>query len=151
MFKKYNFIAGVFFMAEILPILSRLSKTFQIENIDFSAIKPALNRARKSIEILNTCSKAKSAEWQKELLEWENQSHVSLGSCNDVQFLDSFALPFIQAIELNLKERFPEHDVLVISAAEVFNPSTIPSDQEELYSYGKTSITTLATHYTSVI
>ena len=26
---KYEFIAGVFFMSEIMPILSRLSKTFQ--------------------------------------------------------------------------------------------------------------------------
>ena len=30
---KYQFVAGVFFMAEVLPILTHLSKTFQIDNI----------------------------------------------------------------------------------------------------------------------
>ena len=98
-------------MSEILPILSRLSKTFQIENLDFGSIKPALDRANKSIEILSTCSQSNSAEWQKELLEWEHQSGVYLNGHYDSQFLNSFVLSFIEAIQLNLKDRFPEHDM----------------------------------------
>ena len=131
-------------MSEILPILSRLSKTFQIENLDFGSIKPALDRANKSIEILHTCSQSNSAEWQKEL---EHQSGVYLNDHNDSQFLNSFVLSFIEAIQLNLKDRFPEHDMAILSAAEVFNPTEIPSIQQDIYAYGRTSITTLSTHY----
>ena len=36
---------------------------------------------------------------------------------------------------------------LFLSAAEVFNPTEIPSIQQDIYAYGRTSITTLATHY----
>ena len=88
-----------------------------------------------------------SAEWQKELLEWEHQSGVYLNGHNDSQFLNSFVLSFIEAIQLNLKHRFPEHDMAILSAAEVFNPTEIPSIQQDIYAYGRTSITTLATHY----
>ena len=70
---KYNFIAGVFFMSEILPILSHLSRIFQIENFNFGAIKPALERAKKSITTLKSLSLIGKADWQKELTEWEDQ------------------------------------------------------------------------------
>jgi uncharacterized protein YsxB (DUF464 family) len=144
---KYKFVAAVFFMSEILPVLSRLSKTFQIENLSFGSIKPALDRANRSIELLYTCSQSSLAEWQKELLEWEQKSGMILNDCNESQFLSSFVIPFIKAIQMNLKNRFPDHDISILSVAEVFNPTEIPSIEQDMYAYGRSSITTLATHY----
>jgi hypothetical protein len=73
---KYQFVAGVYFMAEILPILSRLLKTFQYENFDYGSIKPVLARARDNITTLKCLSKNKQADWQKELLQYEQFNNL---------------------------------------------------------------------------
>ena len=49
-------------MAEVLPILTCLSKTFQIENIDYSSIRPAIERAQNSISTLTSLSKSKNSD-----------------------------------------------------------------------------------------
>ncbi len=143
---KYEFVAGVFFMSEILPILSRLSKTFQIENLDFGSIKPAIKRATDSIKTLKACSQSKTADWQKELFEWEQNTSSLTGQRDDV-FLSKFCLPFIQSILDNLSARFPDDDMDILSAGEVFLPSSIPTDLTDCYSYGRDHINTLAKHY----
>lgn len=56
-------------------------------------------------------------------------------------------LPFLAAVEKNLSDRFPAHDVTILSAAAVFNPLKVPSEQSERYHYGRDSITRLANHY----
>lgn len=144
---KYEFVAAVFFMAEIMPILSRLSKTFQIENIDFSSIKPSLDRAQHSIATLKTLSESKSADWQGELVDWEKECLVAVNGHDIEHFLSKFALPFIKAVETNLSERFPDHDISILSAGAVFDPNKVPVDPTVRYSHGRDSVTMLATHY----
>ena len=142
--KRYEFIAGVFFMAEILPILSRLSKTFQLENLNFASVKPALDRAKASLSALRLSSNSNAADWQKELSEWQQEnSHLTGHNA----FLTTFVLPFIDAVEMNLLARFPENDINVLSAADVFQPSNIPDNLAECYSYGRDCIKVLAEHY----
>ena len=62
-------------------------------------------------------------------------------------FLTTFVLPFIDAVEMNLLARFPENDINVLSAADVFQPSNIPDNLAECYSYGRDCIKVLAEHY----
>ena len=95
-------------MAEIMPILARLSKTFQIENIDYSSIRPAIERAKSSIGTLVVLSKSKSADWQTELQHWKETSSEPLTGLTQDEFLAQFALPFLSAVEKNLLDRFPE-------------------------------------------
>ena len=54
-------------------------KTFQIENL--ASIKPALTRAKDSITTLKRMSESKRADWQQELLQWEEQS-ATTQHCN---------------------------------------------------------------------
>ena len=138
---KYEFVAGVFFMAEILPILTCLSKTFQFENLDFFSIKPALRIARESINVLKTHSESNSADWQQDLLEMEQNTTPLTGRRDN--FLLTFVSPFIQAVLDNLSARFPDEDL----AADVFSPSKIPANSNECYTYGRNQIKTMAQHY----
>ena len=144
---SYKFVAGVFFMAETMPILAHLSKTFQIENIDYSSIRPAIERAKSSIGTLTSLSKSKTADWQIELGQWKEKSSEPLTGLDQDQFLACFALPFLSAVEKNLLERFPDQDVSILSAAVVLDPSSIPTSPAERYLHGRDNITTLATHY----
>ena len=93
-------------------------------------------------------SESKRANWQQELLEWEEQSATILtGCCDDVTFLSSFVLPFLQAVLDNLSARFPDEDIHILSAGEVFLPSKFPSSSSDCYLYGRNHISTLAHHY----
>ena len=142
---EYEFVAGVFFMSEILPILSRLLKTFQIENLDFSSIKPALKRAKDSIVTLRNVSESNVAGWQKQLSNF--QLTTTLSGHSNSSFMLTFVLPFIQAVLDNLLARFPDEDIKVLSAGEVFLPSKIPANSTYCYSYGRDHVSTLARHY----
>ena len=51
-------------MAEVLPILTNLSETFQKENLDFGSVKPALARVEKGIATLKISSIMGNADWQ---------------------------------------------------------------------------------------
>ena len=124
---KYEFIAGVFFMSEIMPVLSRLSKTFQEKNLNFGSVKPSILKATKAITNLRIQSESGKADWQNELTEWETEFDGSLQGCNEARFLATFVAPFIAAIQNNLSDRFPPADVDVLAAGEVFEPSKIPS------------------------
>ncbi len=143
---KYEFVAGVFFMAEILPIFSRLSKIFQLENLDFSSIKPAVRRAKESISTLKHISERNLADWQKELREREQSATLS-GCCSNSTFMNTFVLPFIQAVMDNVTTRFPDTDIEILSAVEVFKPTEIPTNPTDCYSYGRDHILVLANHY----
>lgn len=131
-----------------MPILSRLSKTFQKENLNFGSVKPSILKATKSITNLRIQSESGKADWQNELIEWETEFHDgSLQGRNEASFLATFVTPFIAAIQNNLSDRFPAADVDILSAGEVFEPSKIPSADVECYSYGRDKITSLAQHF----
>ena len=147
LFKKYSFIAAVFFMAEVLPVLSRLSKVFQTENLAFSAVTPALRSAVATLEGIKTCNEHGSADWQKEVAAWqEMHTELSVQSGDPDDFVESFVTPYLQALLYNLAERFPERSLNVLNAAEVFEPTKCPLSVEARYHYGREEIVTLAEH-----
>ena len=115
-------------------------KTFQIENL--------ASRAKGSITTLKRMSESKRADWQQELLQWEEQSATTLtGCCDDDTFLSTFVLHFVQAVLDNLSARFPDEDIYILSAGEVFLPSKFPSSSSDCYFNGRNHISTLAHHY----
>ena len=148
LFRQYTFVAAVFFMAEVLPILSRLSKVFQTENLPFSAVPPALRRAKTALDGLLASSQTDSADWQTDLAEWE-ESHNDecLRNKDPSHFCATFVIPYLQAVLKNLAGRFPEKSLAVLGAAEIFNPQNSPQTSEACYQYGCSHIVTLAEHY----
>ena len=61
--------------------------------------------------------------------------------------MSSFVLPFLQAVLDNLSARFPDEDIHILSAGEVFLPSKFPSSLSDCYLYARNHISTLAHHY----
>ena len=108
----------MFVIAEILPIISCLSETLQIENLDFGSIKPALERG---IAALNTLSNSGKADWQKELQ-------------NELQGHDELCAAIVLT---NLSELFPHQNIDILSAGEVFDPRYLPSTPAECYLKGQ--------------
>ena len=134
-------------MAEVLPILSRLSKVFQTKNLPFDSVRPAVLRAKSALNSLCSSSEESDADWQHELDTYMETN--SLTSANSDDFLQKFVRPFIETILKNLHERFPEDAVRVIAAAEVFDPSAVKPDNSSspTYRYGRENISVLAEHY----
>ena len=48
--KKYNFVAALSLFADVLPHLSKLSRTLQSSSLDFSILEPVVNSCINSIE-----------------------------------------------------------------------------------------------------
>ena len=91
-------------MAEVLPILTRLSKVFQTENLSFTAIKPAIARANSTLQGIDITSMNSSADWQHEF-----DTYIELPDEDATDFYQTCVKPFIEVLLNNFDEHFPEH------------------------------------------
>ena len=66
-------------MVEVLPILTRLSKIFQTENLSFTSIKPAVTRAKSTLHGVDITSMNKTSDWQHELDTYMESNALSDG------------------------------------------------------------------------
>ena len=130
-------------MAEVLPVLSRLPKVFQTEDLPFGSVSPALKCTLQGIE---TCNDHGIADWEKEVTSWQ-QTHIELSvqRGDPAHFLDSFTTPYLQTLLCSLTTVSRAIPSTVLKAAEVFNQTKCPQTQEDRYHYGHYSIETTTT------
>ena len=145
--RRYHFVSCVFFMAVVLPILTRLSKVLQTENLSITSIKPAIARASSTLQGIDVTSMINSADWQHDFEMYIEANELPDGDATD--FYQTCVKPFIEALLSNLDERFPEDAIAVLDAADVFNPINIASctSPESRYMYGRSEVLILAEHF----
>ena len=73
----------VFFMAEMLPNLTRLSKIFQTENLSFTSIKPAVTCAKITQCGVDIISMNNTFDWQHELSTYKLM-HCVMGTLKNL-------------------------------------------------------------------
>ena len=63
------------------------------------------------------------------------------------EFRVQVAIPYLDALVSNIKSRFSDDVVKVVTSASIFNPTILPENEAQLPNYGTTPLTTLADFY----
>ena len=147
--KKPQFLAILYLMKTVLPILSRLSKLFQHDKICFSAVSALLKSTEDQL-----LSVAEGKE-QLQQLKTDLQPDGRLGTISadikikDADFTAAANLigKYIQALIQNLKHRFAESCPL-LPAFSIFDPFAVPHKQsKDFKDYGIAQVITLGKHF----
>ena len=140
-----EFLAVLYVLKLILSYLSTLSKTFQSGELNFSRIKPAIEKTTHRIKDV--------AEKQKPLTELKQDlatHHVLCEkelSAENEQQVKLYTEKYAESIIGNIHECFPEDMLSVLGSFSIFNVENFPSSSDSEEFYGNESICILKDHY----
>ena len=146
--KKYNFVAALSLFADVLPHLSKLSRTLQSSSLDFSILEPVVNSCINSIEHQVNNPGKYFSEIDHLILTLNEANHpISMPDNIKSKFNREVRIPYLTKLIQNLKDRFPSVEIL--SAFSIFNPAELPQTEAELAQYGDSELSVLLAHYSS--
>lgn len=145
----FKFLATTHLLADVLPVISRLSKRFQRQCIDFSAVSDGIDT---TVAALNSFKQSPGPRLKKFLSEVPSEPSESFyfkeqkvsDSAAQRQAFSTSMEQFLAKLVENLYSRFPDQGLL--GAFSILDPQKLPSDQE-LASYGLTELDVLCAHY----
>lgn len=140
-----RFLACLYVLKHVLPVLDNLSKSFQHSTVNFSHLKPEIVRAKaaldevatKEVPIKQFCQDIK--EGKMVLLQFSPSEH-------QLASMRNLLLKYVSALKENIDLRF-QNTLPLLGALSIFDPTLIPASSSELPSYGVDSIQVLAKHY----
>lgn len=120
--KMHNakFIGVVTIMNDILPILNRLSCTFQQGKFSFAHIQPALEKCFDDLMTLQTEVPINEFQSDLSLNGRLRQAELTLSDRNE-QFLRNSLAKYVSSLKESIKNRFPT--LALLSAYSIFNPA----------------------------
>ena len=154
---SFSGVASIILLSEVLDLLAKLSCYMQRQTVDFSRLPLILEGILKEVEEL----KEDKAEWCSGVSTQVESDHgititrghsvcsfvgsASVGSLTD--FHKKVALPYIDALLHNIRNRFSGEAVDILVSSSVFNPASLPSEEAALPDYGKKEVEVLAQFY----
>ena len=141
----YQFVASVYMMSDILPILSHLSKLFQKKNLDFSLIQPLV---KSTVTQLETLKSVPGAFFQQVdgVISIQLKDFDIRSSSKD-NFKHNVYNKYLENLCKHVEDRFP--DAGLLESFSVFDSSTWP--EEYLPGDGEEHIEELIKHYQPVV
>ena len=143
--KCYKFIACAYLLSDVLPHLGRLSRIFQKESVDLSLIQPCLKTTIDAIKKYEDTPGPNLSKVDDVLATDLKDFQIVATDTQKEQFKSTIQKVYIKAIIEHLNNRFP--NVEVLSAFSIFDAQSLPSDEEELASYGQDKLEVLLAHY----
>lgn len=141
----YQFVASVYMMSDILPILSHLSKLFQKKNLNFSLIQPLVKSTVTQLETLKTVP---GAFFQQVDDVISNQlKDFNIRSSSKDSFQHNVYNKYLENLCKHVEDRFP--DAGLLESFSVFDSFTWP--EEYLPGDGEEHIEELIKHYQPVV
>lgn len=143
--EQRRFLACLYVLKHVLPVLGNLSKSFQHSTVNFSHLKPEIVRAKavldevatKEVSIKQFCQDVK--EGKMVLLQFPPSEH-------QIASMRNLLLKYVSALKENIDLRF-QNTLPLLGALCIFDRTLIPASSSELPSYGVDSIQVLAKHY----
>lgn len=124
-----KFLSTVYFLHEVLPALSHLSKAFQRGTISFSAIEPAIKYSTDQLKEIAT------SQIPLERLKRLSSSEVILTSFHE-QYLRNLTVKYDDSLIENIDNRFAE-SLPVLCAFKIFDQMAVPCrTDKEFMEYG---------------
>lgn len=146
---SYCGVATVHLLAEVLDLLAKLNCFMQGKTTDFSRLRIVLDSILSELKELKDsksdwCSKAQKCI---ESLETEQNIVVGTSSRNDIKTMSEFrervACPYMDALVSNIKARFSDSAVALLTSASIFNPSVFPTTESSLLHHGNDELKTM--------
>ena len=141
---SYSFLAITHMLYDVLSELTRLSKIFQKESLDFSIIGPSVDATIASISSTPGPVLTEFIE-QAETNGVFVEGHTLTVSLSDKQKFKKLQESFVADIVSNLRARFPQTSVLL--AMSVLDPQHLPQDSAKLPTYGNSQLDVLIKHF----
>ena len=144
--KNAKFIGALYILAEVLPVLSSLSYTFQRSNINFSLIQPQVKATKQHL------NQIAEDDIPMNKLQADVACFTNLGC--DITFpptsyqqMQSLTRKYVAALSNNLDQRFASSSD-VISALSIFDPVNVPGyEADGFQDYRNASVNILAKHF----
>ena len=145
----YLFVASTHLLSDVLPTLSRLSKLFQKQCVDFAATYYGVEACVTPLEGFKTTPGQRLAQFVGEIQTEPGDSfyfrdHKITDSPTQRDQFCSIKEKFLDQLIDNLKSRFPDSGTL--HSFSIFDPQNLPIDSD-LASYGDKQLEVLCTHY----
>lgn len=145
--KNVRFGTSLFILKEILPILAKLSKTFQAGTINFSCIEPSIQEAKDALTETSLTEKVMTTFVQEtkenerlgflEFMPTEAQIKEATGKMSN----------YVQALVSNLDDRFKEAAPL-LAAFSIFDPCLLPDKSDQCFkNYGNAKLESLGSQF----
>ena len=146
--QQMKFFGTIYILAEILPILSELSKVFQAGKFNFSSIAPAIAKAEAELEDL----KSKGTAIEKLQKDVESLEYISVRikiTPSSLEELVKIQEKYIDILVENINKRFESiKQNGVPSALAIFDPIAVPDTNDSSFKeYGQDQIKVLAAHF----
>ncbi|XP_041377598.1 zinc finger protein 862-like [Gigantopelta aegis] len=145
---KYNFLATLCFLGDVLPPLTILSRVFQRTELDFACMKSHLQGTAAAIRCKLDACPGKLLKSIREKMDELIPIQDKLSAVTDKQeelFTKQIFYPLLAAILEQLEQRFPDSDFL--EHFKVFDRSFWPEDCGSTIEYhGQKDIEALASH-----
>ena len=153
----YTGVASVVFLSEILDILARANASMQTKSADFSKFPIFLKVMTDQLEHM----KEETSEWlgtvETVISQLQEKYDIVLGKHGSrrsnwssitsmCEYRTLVAIPYIDPLLENIRNRFSDRSLKIVTAMSIFNPATLPSE-ESLSSYGNEQIKLLAGFY----
>ena len=146
--RTYNFVASLSLFADVLPHLSKLSRTMQNSSFDFSILQPVIDSCIHSIESQQTTPGRYWSEVDDLLINLSEAGHpISVTDGAKASFEDQVRKPYLTELIRNLHNRFPAEDL--ITSFSIFNPTLLPESDSDRGQYGTAELELLLSHYSS--
>ena len=152
---SYSGVATIILLSEVLKLLAKLSCFMQRKATDFSRLPIVLESIQSELRYL----KSTRAEWCSQVAvtvtmlttEHDIVLQVPRGRKQSpttiIEYRDSVAIPYIDALVSNIASRFSDTAVKLLVSASIFNPVSVPTEEEALPEYGTEELNALANFY----
>ena len=148
--KSPDWIAALYILTDVLPVLSLLSRTFQKGSINFSQIQPSIEITVASLQAIPEQNKALS-RLKSDFGEGGRFHFLSSDISITERVLErasTMQVKYVTKLVENIHNRFDSDAMSVLSAFKIFNPMELPSKESEKWAdYGLAEVETLAQHF----
>ena len=152
---QFKFVAFTWCLMDIIPITTHMNLVFQKEDLDISLVRTVIRSGIEQLEELKSdITKGHYHSELTELLQAEGKDKAYLKGqlivnvSKQEKLVHSCMIEFISNLISNMKDRFPDEDVSVLSAFHVLamrDISFIP--RTDLPKYGEDKLQVLCNHY----
>lgn len=149
--KCYTFVATLYLLSDVLPLLSKLSLIFQRENIDVCVVRPVVSSTIAAVKILRDTPGAYLKQLDETVHKLTTDFSLQVSSTSKHLFQHYIREGYIDKLVSNLEERFADSDLLS-SLVTLFHPSrAAESLQDNFSTYGDTAINTIIEKFTTTV
>lgn len=147
---QFEFVGVTYLLMDIMPILTKLSLSFQKQDIDIALVQPLIQSTISQLEYLEQNDGPHMQLFHSALAEniLDLRDHSIPVSKNKQTHLNNVRSEFIQKIVAQLNIRFPQKDTSIISALAVLGLRGI-SFVQDIAEHGKEEIDKLCDFYGS--